>query len=90
MREEVLVLSGEDGAGNHQRDVLIPADPPMFGGHLYKRLAVDVIDVADGREIEVDERFQIRQIGSVKIDMIRTNPNESDRYEGYEKKKPRG
>jgi len=50
----------------------------MFGGHLYKRLAVDVIDVADGREIEVDERFQIRQIGSVQIDVIETNPNDGD------------
>src|ERR1700684_79518 len=90
MREKVLVLSGEDGAGNHQRDVLIPADPPMFGGHLYQRLAIDVVDVADGREVEADERFQVRQIGSVEIDVIKTDPDDSDCYECCKKEKPSG
>jgi hypothetical protein len=28
-------------------------------------MAIDVVDVADRRAIEADERFQIRQIGSV-------------------------
>ena len=88
MREEVLVLSGEDGAGNHQRDVLIPADPPVFGGHLYQRLAIDVVDVADGREIEADERFQIRQISPVQIDVMETNPDDGSCYECCKKESP--
>jgi hypothetical protein len=37
MREEVLVLSGENGTTNHRRDVLVLADPPVFGGHLHER-----------------------------------------------------
>jgi hypothetical protein len=52
----------------------------MFCGHHYQRLAIDVVDVADRRKIEIesDERFQIRQIASVQKDVIETNPNDSD------------
>jgi hypothetical protein len=37
----------------------------LEAGHLYQRLAIDLVDVADGRKIEADERLQLRQIGSV-------------------------
>ena len=82
MREEVLVLGGKDGTRNHVRDFLVPADPPVLGGHLHERLAVRIVDVTDGREIEADEWFQVRQIGSVKIDAIETYSRENGRYEG--------
>ena len=90
MREEVLVLGGEDGSGNHWRDVLIPADPAMLRRHLYQWLAIDVVDVADRWEVEANERLQIRQIGSIKIDMIETNPDDCSCYECCKKEKPNG
>jgi len=90
MREEVLVLGGEDGATNHRRDVLILADPPVFGSYLHQRLAIDVVDVADPREFEADEWFQVRQISSVKIDVMESNRSESDHDEGTNEKRGGG
>jgi len=43
--------------------------------------------VADGREVETDERFKVRKIGSVKIDVIESNPD-SDGYECCREEKP--
>jgi hypothetical protein len=90
MRVEVLVLSGENGARNHRRDVLVFADPTVLGGHLHERLAIRIVNVADPREAGADEWFQVRQIRAVKIDAIETNPDESGRYECCRKQKPGG
>src|ERR1035441_7618846 len=81
MREEVFVLGGEDGVTNHRRYVLILADPPVFGGHLYERLTIDIVDVADPRKFAADECFQVRQISPVKIDVMECNRGDSDHAE---------
>jgi hypothetical protein len=87
MREEVFVLGGEDGVTNHRRYVLILADPPVFGGHLYERLTIDIVDVADPRKFAADECFQVRQISPVKIDVMESNRGESDHAEGTNEKR---
>jgi hypothetical protein len=81
MREKVLVLSGEDRITNNGRDVLILEDPPVLFCQLNKRLAVGVVDVADRRKLEAGEGSYVRQVGSVKIDVMESNYNESDRNE---------
>jgi hypothetical protein len=82
VREEVFVLTRQDRVTNHRRNVLILADPPLFGGHLHERLVVNIVDVADPREFAADKCFQVRQISSVKIDMMESNRSESEHAEG--------
>src|ERR1019366_9479841 len=65
MREEVLVLRGQDGAANNGRDVRIRGDLAVFRGHLDKRPAVDIVDVADGRKLKPAECLQVGQVGSI-------------------------
>jgi hypothetical protein len=77
MREEVFVLGREDGVTNHGRDLRVLAGPPIFGGHLHERLAIDIVDVADPREFEMDKCFQVRQISPVKIDVMESNGDDS-------------
>jgi hypothetical protein len=62
----------------------------LFGGHLHERLAIRIVDVADRREVEASERLQVRQIGSIKIDAIETNPDENGRCDYCTKDKPSG
>jgi hypothetical protein len=76
MREEVLVLGGEHGSGNHWRDVLILANPPMFGDHLYQRLAIDVVDVADCRKSNRTNGSRSGRLVAYRNDVIETNPND--------------
>jgi hypothetical protein len=87
MREKVLVLSGEDRITNNGRDVLILEVPPVLFCQLNKRLAVGVVDVADRRKLEAGEGSYVRQVGSVKIDVMESNCNESDRNEYCANKK---
>jgi len=89
-RKEVLVLSGEGGAANYRRDLFVLADPPVFVGHLHERPAIRIVDVTNGGKVEADEWSQVRQIGSVKINAIETNPYTCGRYERCTKEKPGG
>lgn len=75
---------------NYRRDVLLLADPPVFGGHLHELLAIRIVDVADCREVGAYEWFQVRQISSIDIDAIETNAHETGRYECRAKEKHSG
>ena len=81
MREEVLVLRGEDGAANDGRDVLIRGDLAVFRGHLNERPAVDIVDVADGGKLKPVECLQVGQIGSIEIDVMNCACNQSGRQD---------
>jgi hypothetical protein len=81
MREKVLVLGGEDRITNNGRDVFMPDDLPVLFCQLNKRLAVGVVDVADRRKLEAGEGSYVRQVGSVKIDVMESDCNEGGRNE---------
>jgi hypothetical protein len=70
MREEVLVLCGEDRISNNGRDVLILDVPPILSGHLNERLTIGIVNVSDRRKLKTGKWFYVRQVGSVKIDVI--------------------
>jgi hypothetical protein len=71
MGEEVLVLGGENRFTNNGRDVLILGDLPVLP-YLTERLAVGIVNVADRRKLEAGEWSYIRQVGSVKIDVMKS------------------
>ena len=81
MREKVLVLGGEDRITNNWRDVLILDDPPVFPCQLHEQLAVGVVDVPDRRKLEAGEGSYLRQVGSVKIDVMESDCKEGGRNE---------
>jgi hypothetical protein len=81
MREKVLVLGGEDRITNNGRDVFMPDDLPVLFCQLNKRLAVGVVDVADRRKLEAGEGSYVRQVGSVKIDVMESDCKEGGRNE---------
>src|SRR3972149_4509555 len=82
MREEVLVFGGEDRITNNGRDVLILDDPPVLFCQLNERLAVGIVDGADGRKLKAGEWFHVGQVGSVKIDVMDARSNESNSNDG--------
>ena len=76
MREEVLVLRGQDGSANNGRNVLIRGDLAVFRGHLNERPAVDIVDVTDSGKLKPGECLQVGQIGPIEIDVMN--------YSGYQ------
>ena len=85
MREEVLVLRGQDRVPNHGRDVVVPGDLAVFRGHLNQRPAVDVVDVADGRKLKPAECFHVGQVGSIETDVIDRPSNQRGRNDARAK-----
>jgi hypothetical protein len=79
MCEEVLVLGGEDRITNNEWDVLILDVPPVLSCHLNERLTVGIVYVADRRKLKAGEWSYVRQVGSIKIDVIESDCNESGR-----------
>jgi hypothetical protein len=79
MCEEVLVLGGEDRITNNGRDVLILDVPPVLSCHLNERLTIGIVNVADRRKLKTGKWFYVRQVGSVKIDVIESHCNERGR-----------
>ena len=77
MGEEILVFGGDDCIANNRRDVLILGDLPVLSCQFNERLAVGIVDGADGRKLKAGEWFYVRQVGSVKIDVINSDCNES-------------
>jgi len=82
MRKEVLVLSSNHRIPNNGRDVLILRDPPVLRRQFDKRLAVDVINVADGRKFKTSEWCHVGQVGSVKIDVDCGRPDSGRNHRG--------
>jgi len=52
MREEVLVLRGEDRITNNGRDVFILDVPPVLSCHLDERLTIGIVNMADRRKFK--------------------------------------
>ena len=53
VREEALVLRGENRLTHDRRDVCVLGDRAVLAGQLDERLAVGVVDVTDGWEIRI-------------------------------------
>ena len=70
MCEEVLVFRSEDRISNNWRDILILDVPPVFSCHLNERLTIGIVNVSDRRKLKTGKWFYVRQVGSVKIDVI--------------------
>ena len=73
MREEMFVFSGDDRIANNRRDVLILGDLAVLICQFNERLAVGIVDGADGRKLKAGECFYVRQIPSIKIDVIKSD-----------------
>ena len=83
MCEEVLVLGGEDRITNNGRDVLILDVPPVLSCHLNERLTLGIVNVADRRKLKTGKWFYVRQVGSVKIDVMKSDSNDGGRNDCY-------
>src|SRR6185295_20250665 len=68
--EEVLVFGGEDRIADDRWNVRELRDLPVLSSELDERLALDVVDVADGGKLEPHERPQVRQVLALKVDVI--------------------
>jgi len=60
VREEALVLGGQDRVTNDWRNVLVPRDLALLAGQLEQRFVAGIVDVADGRELEAREGAEVR------------------------------
>jgi hypothetical protein len=67
----VFIFGGEDCIANNRRDVLIFDDLSVLFCQFHERLAVGIVDGADGRKLKAGECFYVRQITSVEIDVIK-------------------
>ncbi len=65
------------------RVVLILGDLPVLSCHLNESLVVDIVDVADRRKLKAGKWFDVRQDGSVKIEVMESNCSESGRNNCY-------
>src|ERR1700694_2909550 len=80
MREEVLVLRGDDRVANNGGNFLISCDLAGFRPHLLKWPAVGIVNSSDRRELKPGESFQIRQIVSIKVDVVETRSRHNGPY----------
>ena len=70
MREEMLVLRGQNRRADNRRDLLISGELAGLRRHLLERLAIDVVDAPDCGEFKAREFVERRQIVSIPIDVI--------------------
>ena len=70
VREEPLVLSGQNRVTHDRRDVLIARDVPVLPGERDDRLAVGVVDVTNGRKLEPHQRPQVGHVLAIEIDAV--------------------
>ena len=83
VREEPLVLGGQNRVTNDRRYVLISRDVSIFSGERDERLAVGVVDVTDGWKLEPDERTQVGHVLAIEIDLVpRTESEQRDTQQG--------
>ncbi len=70
MREEALVLGGEKRLPDDRRDVVVVRDVAVLVGQFDERLAVGVVDTADGRKLEADEGVEIGEVVAAGVDVM--------------------
>ena len=69
----MFVFSRDDCIANNRRDILILGDLPVLFCQFNERLALSIVDGADGRKLKAGECFYVRQITSIKIDVIKSD-----------------
>ena len=70
VREEVLVLRGQDGLAHDGRDFFVFEDPPVLARELDEHLAAGIGDLADGRGLEPHERLQVGHLGTIGVEVV--------------------
>ena len=75
MGEEILVFRSDNCVTDNPRDVLILCEPPVLSCQFHERLAVGIVNGADRRKLKAGEWFNVRQGGSIKIDVMDSNCN---------------
>ena len=69
----MLVFRGKNRVTHDRWDVLVLRDLPVLSGELDERLAVGVVDVADGGKLEPREWPQVGQVPAIEVDVERAN-----------------
>ncbi len=64
---------------NYGRDLFMLGDLPALCRQLNQRMPSDVVDMSDGRELKTGEWSNVRQVGSVKIDVMESGCNQNNR-----------
>jgi hypothetical protein len=77
MREETFVFRSDDCVTDNPRELLVLCEPPVLSCQFYERLAVGIVNGADGRKLKADKWLNVRQRGSIKIDVMDSDCNES-------------
>ena len=75
MGEEVLVLGGENCIADNGRNVPILQNLAVLRCQLNQWLSVGVVDMSNGRKLITDERPDVRQIGPVEVDIMKSHEN---------------
>jgi hypothetical protein len=75
MGEEILVFRSDDCVTDNPRDVLILCEPPVLSCQFYEGLAVGIVNGADRRKLKAGEWFNVREGGTIKIDVMDSNCN---------------
>ena len=70
MGEEAVVLGGQNGLAQDERDLVIGHDAAVLARQFNQDLAVSVADDAGGGRLETDERLDVGHAGSVEIDVV--------------------
>jgi hypothetical protein len=70
VREEALVFGGQDRVSHNGWDVGVLRNLPVLRGELDQRLAVGVVDVADGGELKAREWPELGQILPTEVDVV--------------------
>src|SRR5512132_1396480 len=75
MGEEILVFRSDNCVTDNPREILILCEPPVLSCQFRERLAVGIVNGADRRKLKAGEWFNVRQGGSIKIDVMDSNYN---------------
>ena len=70
MREEALVLGGQDGLAQDGRHLVVGHDVAVLAGQLDEDPSVGIIDKAGRRGGETDERLEIGEAAAVEVDVV--------------------
>src|SRR6185503_3403963 len=70
VKKKVLVFGCQDGVAKNGRHLVVGDDLAVLPCQLNQHLAVGVVDLADRGELETDERFEVRQLTPVEVDVL--------------------